>query len=97
MESYEYMKLLFEIKPQEIINGYNLTNIAQNGKVYIDIQKGMYGISQSGRISHERLKNHLYKHGYKPVKFTPGLWNHKYIPISFTGKQHADNLIQELQ
>ena len=65
----------------------------------------MYGIPKSGRIAHDRFKNHLDKHRYQPVKVSPGLWDHKYRPIYFTlnvdnfgikyvEKQHADHLIQ---
>ena len=50
MDRYEYMKLPFDIIPQEIINEYNLNVIAHNGKIYIGIWKGMYGLQQSGRI-----------------------------------------------
>ena len=108
MDHYEYMQLTFDIIPQEIINGYNLTEILHNGKFYIDIRKGIYRLPQDGRIAHDWLKNHLEKHIYQPVKFTPGLRNHKYRPTSFTliidypgikyfGNQHADHIIQELQ
>ena len=83
MDRYEYMKLPFDIIPQDIIDEYNLTNILRSGKSYIDIWKGVYGLQSSGIISHDRLKNHLEKNGYQPVKFNPGLWNYKYIPISF--------------
>ena len=89
-------------------NTTNLTDITHNGKVYTDIWKGMYGIPQSGRIAHDRLKNHLEKHGYQTVKFTPRLWNHKSRPTSFTlivddfginyvGKQDAEHLIKALK
>ena len=71
MDRYEYMKLPSGIPPQEIINKYNLTAIAKNFKVYIKIRKGMCSLPKSGRLAHDRLKNHLEKHGYQPVKFTP--------------------------
>ena len=37
MDRYEYMKLPFDIIPQDIIDEYNLTNILRSGKSYIDI------------------------------------------------------------
>ena len=102
------MQLPFGIRTQYIIDKYNLTDIAHNSKVYADIQKVVYGLTQAGRISCDRSKNHLEKHVYQPIKFTPGLRNHKYRPTSFTliidypgikyfGNQHADHIIQELQ
>ena len=51
------MKLTFDTTPQYIIDEYNLTNISHNGKDYIKIWKGMYGLPQSGIIAHEILKN----------------------------------------
>ena len=84
MERYEYMKLPFDIACQEIIDEYNLTDISHNGKVYIHFWKGIYGLPQSGRNTHEGLKNHLEKHRYQPVKYTPGLCTHKSRTTSFT-------------
>ena len=78
------MQLTFYIIPQDIINEYNLTKIASNGKVYINTQKGMHGLTQYGRIAHYIFKKHLYKYRYKPVEFIPVLWNQKSRPISVT-------------
>ena len=108
MNRYKYIQLPFDIIPQEIINEYNLTNISHNVKVNIAIWKVMYGLSQSERIEHERFKNHLEKHRYQPIEFTPGIWNHKSSPISFTiivddfgikcvGKKHTNNIIEAMQ
>ena len=44
------MQLPFESVPQEIIDEYNLTDISQNGKVYINICKGMCDLPQAGII-----------------------------------------------
>ena len=55
MEHYKYMQLPFDIIPQEIIDEYNLTDITHKVKVYINIQKGVYGIPQALRISHDRF------------------------------------------
>ena len=108
MDHYKYIQLPFEIIPQEIIDGYNLTDISHNGKVYIDIWKVMFGLLQAGRIAYGRLKIHLEKHRYQPVKFTTRLWTHKSRPVSFTlivddfgikcvGNKNAEHLIQALQ
>ena len=78
------MQLNFYIIPQDIINEYNLTDISHKGKVYIKIQKGVYGLQKYEIISHDRFKNNLEKHGYKPITFNPLLWTHKYRLISST-------------
>jgi hypothetical protein len=47
--------------PQETINKYNLLNLSQDGKVYIEIQKGMYGLPQAGILAKELLQRNLAK------------------------------------
>ena len=49
MYRYEYMKLPLEIIPEEIIQNYKLRNLAHNFFVYMEIQKGMYGLPQAGK------------------------------------------------
>ena len=53
------MQLFFYIIPQDIIDEYNLTEIVHNGKLYMNIWKGMYGLTQSGIISYDIFKKHL--------------------------------------
>ena len=57
MEHHEYMQLPFDVIPLDIIDKYNLTNIAHNGRVYIIIWEGVYGFPQAGIIAHDRLKS----------------------------------------
>ena len=83
MDHYRYMELTFDIIPQGIIYEYNLTEISHIGKVYIDILKGVYCFPKAGIIARNKLKNHLEKHGYQPVKFTSVLWTQKFKPMSF--------------
>ena len=75
------MKLPMSIILEEIIHQYNLHNIAEGGWVYIEILRGMYGLKQSGRITHDELVKHFLPYGYKPSKGTPGLWKHDTKPI----------------
>ena len=44
--------MLIDITTQEIIDEHNHTDITHNGKVYIEIQQDIYGLTQSGRIAH---------------------------------------------
>ena len=49
MEWPEYMKLQMTQIPDEIIAEYNLKNkVRSDGFVYIEIQRGMYGLPQAG-------------------------------------------------
>ena len=70
------MKLPLDSIPEEIIQQYNLRNLAHKGFVYMDIQKGMYELTQSGKISDYKLNLHLAKFGNEPAPITPGLWQH---------------------
>ena len=69
--------------PQYIIDQYGLTDKAVNGKVLVEIRKGMYGLKQAGRIANDRLKQHLKASGYVPCRYTPGLFTHTSRKISF--------------
>jgi hypothetical protein len=70
--------------PQETIKKYDLNELAQDGKVYIDIQKGMYGLPQAGILVNELLHRNLAKDGYRPTTHTHGLCTHDTRLISFS-------------
>jgi hypothetical protein len=108
MTQWEYMKLPLAQIPATIIAQYQLAELADNGWVYIEIRKGMYGLPQAGILAHTQLVRHLATHGYHPTTHTAGLWSHHTRPIAFTlvvddfgiryvGREHADHLLQALQ
>ena len=75
MEHSEYKKIPLAQIPDEIIAEYALKNKGQSdGAVYIEIQKGMYGLPQAGMLANKLLKCRLTKHGYYEVRHTPGYW-----------------------
>jgi hypothetical protein len=89
---------------QETIEKYNLIELSQDGKVYIEIQKGMYGLPQAGILTNELLQRNLAKDGYRPTQRTHGLWTHDTRPLSFSlvvddfgvkyvGREHAEHLM----
>jgi hypothetical protein len=103
----EYMKMLLSRFPEEIIQKYNLNDLAVDGWVYIEIRKGMYGLKQAGLLANQLLQTRLAPFGYYPARHTPGLWLHKTQPISFTlvvhdfavkyvGKHPAEHLRNDL-
>ena len=49
----------------------------------MEIQKGMYGLPQAGKIANDKLKLHLYKFGYDPAPIAPGLRKHQTSPLQF--------------
>jgi hypothetical protein len=90
--------------PQETIEKYNLNEMATDGKVYIEIQKGMYGLPQAGILINELLQRNLAKDGYRPTTHTHGVWTHDTRPISFSlvvddfgvkyvGREHDEHLM----
>ena len=68
MNWYEYMWIKMAYIPQDIINQFGLTAKAVNGKVLVEIWKGMYGLKLASRIANDRLKHHLKVSGYMPYK-----------------------------
>jgi hypothetical protein len=101
---FEYMVINLASLPQETIDKYDLNELAQDGQVYIEIQKGMYGLPQAGILANELLQRNLAKDGYHPKTHTHGLWTHYTCPISFllvvddfgvkyVGREHAEHLM----
>ncbi len=55
--------------PAEIMEEYKLHEIAtEDGFVYCEIRKGMYGLPQAGIMEQELLEQHLAKVGYSKSK-----------------------------
>ena len=80
----EYMKFHIATIPQEIIDKYNLLTIVNQGFVYVNIVKGMYGLRQAGIIAYKALIHHLAPFGYHPDRHTPGLCQHDTSDTIFT-------------
>jgi hypothetical protein len=102
------MRLRLDLIPDEIITEYKLNDIAEDGWVYTIIEKGMYGLPQAGILANKLLEERLDKEGYYQCQFTPGLWRHKWRPITFSlvvddfgiktiGIQHVQHLKKVLE
>jgi hypothetical protein len=81
---WEYMRLPISILPLEIIEKNDLTRLAVNGWVYIEICKGMYGLKQAGLLANQLLQKRLKPFGYHPSRHTPGLCLHNKKPTAFS-------------
>eukprot|EP00804_Cyclotella_cryptica_P016746 CCRYP_002051-RA/>CCRYP_002051-RA protein AED:0.35 eAED:0.35 QI:0/0/0/0.66/1/1/3/0/318 len=108
MERPEYMRLKLADISATIIDLYHLRDIAQDGYIFVRIQKGMYGLPQAGIIAQRLLEQRLHANGYHQSKSNPGFWTHHWQPICFAlcvddfrvryvGKEHADHLINKLK
>jgi hypothetical protein len=85
MKRPEFMRLKLSLIPEEIIEQYNLKDkVDDRGWVYVRIEQGMYGLPQAGRLANELLAKRLDKEGYYQCQYTPGLWRHKWRPITFS-------------
>ena len=105
----EYVKIKISDIPAEIIKEYELNDkVTEKGYIYIQANRGMYGLPQSGLLANQLLEKRLNKHGYFQSKLVPGLWAHKTRPIQFTlvvddfgvkyvGKEHALHLQSVLE
>ncbi len=57
--------------------------MADDGWVYIQINKGMYGLPQAGILANNLLTKRLAAKGYYQCQYTPGLWKHVHRDIAF--------------
>jgi hypothetical protein len=107
MQRYEYIKIT-DI-PEEVIEHYKLREIVtEDGYVYCEIRKGMYGLPQAGIIAQELLQEQLAKVGYHQSQIIPGLWTQKMqnicltlvvddFAIKYTKQEDAQHLIDALE
>ena len=78
MERYEYIRIKLDDIPKEIIVEYNLhEKVTSDGYIFVEVQKGMYGLPQAGILAQQLLEQRLNQHGYSQSKAVPGLWKHK--------------------
>ena len=107
LEKFEYLRIPSSLLTEEIIKLYNLEDKIENGWVYCEIRKGMYGLPQAGLLAHRKLSHVLTNADFYPAKHTPGLWLHKSRSIQFslvvddfgvkyTNRDDVDFLLQTL-
>ena len=76
MDRYEYMRMPLKLIPDKIIDLYQLRDKAKGEYEYMEIQKGMYGLSHAGILANTLLHERLATHGYHELQDTPGVWTH---------------------
>ena len=55
MKRFKYIRIKLNDIPKEIIRQYKLHDIKPNGYVYMEVQKGIYGLPQAGNLAHDLL------------------------------------------
>jgi hypothetical protein len=104
----EYIRIRVSDIPEEFYKEYNLAEFEHEGWVYFEVTKGIYGLKQAGKLANDLLTKRLETHGYYQCATTPGLWRHKWRPITFVlivddfgikyvGRRHAEHLLLALQ
>jgi len=76
--------MAIKLIPEEIIQQYDLRNKCKNGFVYMQIEKGMYGLPQARILVNKLLCERLAKRGHFKLPHTLGLWTHVHRPVWFT-------------
>jgi hypothetical protein len=101
---FKYMVINLSLLPQDINDEYYLLELAHDGCVYIEIQKIMYGLPQTGIITNKLLQQLPALDRYHPTKHTHVLWKHKtrpvwfslvvdYFGIKYVGRENAEHLM----
>ena len=89
----EYMKIHSKYFPEKFIQLYNLqNNINEDGYIYCEIKKGMYGLKQAAILAYKQLVKNLANEGYYPDVNTTGIWKHnkrktKLASFEYKGKE----------
>ena len=93
--------------PENVIENYELKSKEEDGQVYVEIRKGMYGLPQVGILAQKLLEKRLKKKVYYQSMYTPGFWLREWLPIQFSlvvdyfgvkyvGEENAKHLVNTL-
>jgi hypothetical protein len=84
MEHFEYLRIPIQLIPLEIITQHALLPLVSDGHIFLEVQKGIYGLPQAGILANLLLAKRLAPHGNRQTKSTPGLWAHVTLPVTFS-------------
>jgi hypothetical protein len=84
LPSPEYMRINLDHIPEDVIDKYDMRRYAHNNAVIVQVNKGIYGLPQAGKLAQDRLIEHLAKHGYHQAPNTPCLFKHISNSVAFT-------------
>jgi hypothetical protein len=78
MAYFQYLRVPPSAIPKEVWDDTRYTiTVADDGFVYLEIRRGMYGLKEAAIIAFNQLVRKLAPSGYEPMPFTPGLWRHR--------------------
>ena len=105
----KYVRINLRDIPDKVVLEYKLKEKAEtNGSVYVQANRGMYGLLLSGLLANKLLEKRLNKRSYYQSKLVPGVWKHEWRPVQFTlvvddfgvkyvGEEHALHLKKTLE
>lgn len=96
----EYIQIKLDDILDKINKEYNLKAKATGGSVYVEVNKGMYGLPQPGFLVNHFLEKRLNKHKYYQSTLVPGLWITLLVDnlgIKYISKEHTQRLSKVLQ
>ena len=70
--------------PQEFIDEYGLESKTHNGFLYCEIGKGIYGLTQAGKLANTLLRQHLATCRYIECMHTLCFWRKIFRPVQLT-------------
>jgi hypothetical protein len=79
----EYMRINLDHIPADIIDKYKMREYVEGNAVIVEVNKGIYGLPQAGRLAQDRLIEHLATHGYHQAANTPCLFTHESNSVTF--------------
>ena len=109
MKRAEYMGTYSKDFLADIREKYNIDElITDNGYVYWQIKKVIYGLKQAARLAYDTLVTNLKKEVYIPDKCCSNIWNHETrqtefyqcvddFGVTYFSRADADYLIQTSQ
>ena len=84
MACSNYMRIHSKYFTPEIRALYMIDSIIDSDAyVYVDINKGRYGLKQAAVIVYQQLVKNIDGHGYYPILFTTGIWSHRTLKTNF--------------
>ena len=59
LDRFEYRHIPIKLTPKEFIEAYNLYPLVHRNHVYMQIERGMYGLPQAGILANKLLRKRL--------------------------------------
>ena len=84
LDDPEYLRIHQKYFFDDIRKKYNIDDlVAEDGYVYCELKRGLYGLKQAARLARDQLVKHLGKYGYRPCRYAPNIWKHDTLRTKF--------------